>query len=192
MGPEDEAVLQKEIRRFLRAMTAADRGLVESFAWTTSITQVLVPLRRVSTTHTQSASSRQLPGLVYITLKDEVQILEALIHETAHQHLFMVEVAGPLVDPSHTEAYSSPLREDERPLLGVLLAYHALAYMCALYKDAVRSDLAPQTRFNRELHATRAKLLDAEATLVSNQQFLTERGREFLASTSEVAEYSGG
>jgi len=188
--PDDEKRLQYEIRMLLRALTAAKRNLPECVAWMTSMTQVVVPLRRVSETHTQSASSRQHPGLVYITLKDEVQILEALTHETAHQHLFMAEVDGPLVDPTDSGTYSSPLREDARPLLGVLLAYHALAYICAFYVDAVRSDLNPRSRFSEELRAARLKVLDAEGTLESNSRALTESGRQFFELTRQVVSYS--
>ena len=96
----------------------------------------------------------------------------------------------PLVDPSHVATYRSPLRIDPRPLIGILLAYHALAYICAFYFDALRHSLGTEARCGEELKSAREKLCDSERTLVSNRRFLTGLGREFLNSTMQVAEFS--
>lgn len=186
---EEEGTLRSETVRFLRACKAAERGLAVMYDWMTSMTQVAVPMRRTGGRYSKSSSSRQLPGLVCLTLHDEAQVLEALAHETAHNYLFLAEVMEPLVDPGHAELYPSPLRADKRPLLGVLLAYHALAYIGAYYTDALRGKVIEAGRCEAELTETRRRLADAERTLSANGARLTENGRAFLDRTMRVASY---
>jgi HEXXH motif-containing protein len=154
------------------------------------MTQVAVPLRRIQSRYSKSFSCRQLPGVVFLTIHDEVQVLEALVHETAHHYLFLAEMREPLVDPSHLSTYPSPLRSDPRPLLGVLLAYHALAYICAFYVDALRHSLTTSSRCEQELQSARKQLHEAEHTLVSSRRFFTDTGQEFLDLTMQVSEFS--
>jgi HEXXH motif-containing protein len=185
---EEQLQLQSDLTMFLHALAGLERCLPACYAWVTAATQVVIPMRRViGKAYSRSASSPQIPGLAYITLRDELQILEALVHETAHHHLFLVQAAGPLVDPSHTALYRSPLRPDPRPLLGVLLAYHALIYICALYADILRHDLGPEARVRRELQISRGKMLDAAETILTNRGALTDLGATFVETSTDVA-----
>jgi HEXXH motif-containing protein len=72
--------------------------------------------------------------------------LESIVHESAHLHLYMALAQEPLIDPDHDGHYKSPLRPDPRPLRGILLAYHALAYIAALFADVSRLDDASSER----------------------------------------------
>jgi HEXXH motif-containing protein len=124
-------------------------------------------------------------------VRHEVQTVEALVHESAHQHLFTAEAAGALVDPHHTALYKSPLRADARPLRGVLLACHALAYIAAYYTDALRESIAPAQLLETQLERTRHKFNDALSVLLTNNRHLTIEGRDFLDRTVEVGSYRG-
>lgn len=185
-----QADLQRELKLFLRASAAAERWLAECFRWITAATQVAIPLRQTTGEHSNSSSSPQLPGSVFLTLQNELQIIEALVHETAHQHLFLAEAEGPLVDTGHAGSYHSPLRSDPRPLRGVLLAFHALAYIAAYYADALSHGLASAARLEQQLQTTRTQLREAEEVILSNRQYLTEIGRPFVDRTIEVGRYS--
>lgn len=71
------------------------------------------------------ASSVYLWGTLFINAdyhKTLVQVLDTLIHESAHCLLFGLSVEGPLVENPEQERHSSPLREDLRPIDGI---YHA-------------------------------------------------------------------
>ena len=127
---------------------------------------------------------------MFLTLHNELQAIEALVHESAHQHLFMAETAGALVDPRHTAIYKSPLRDDPRPLRGVLLACHALAYIAAYYTDALQASLSAARRLESHISETRHKLHDALKILLANRQYLTAHGGDFLDRTMEVERYS--
>jgi HEXXH motif-containing protein len=132
---------------------------------------------------------KELPGVVTLDIDiDSVFLLEALVHESAYHHLFIEEAASPLVHPRHHGTYHSPLRPEPRPLRGILLAYHALAYICAFYTDAHINGLVPTGSYSAEIHDTVSKLAEAESTLMANRQFLTDRGNEFIDKTTDVVE----
>ena len=191
--PDDEALLDAELRMFFRALSAARDKLPDCFEWVRAMTQVVVPMRRLQgRPYSRSASSPQMPGLAYLTLHSELQVLEALVHETAHHYLFLVQAVRPLVDPAHSVLYRSPLRPDPRPLLGVLLAYHALVYIGSLYADILRHDLGPEDLVRRELALAREKMLDAGQTLQASRTALTDIGDEFFAKSLEIAAFSDG
>jgi HEXXH motif-containing protein len=102
----------------------------------------------------------------------------------------MAEATSALVDPRHTSIYKSPLRDDPRPLRGVLLACHALAYIAAFYTDALQASLAAARRLEAHISETRHKLHDALGVLLANRQHLTADGGDFLDRTLEVERYS--
>jgi HEXXH motif-containing protein len=188
-GADQQGQLRAELRRLFRAQAALQGCLAECFEWVSAVTQVVVPLRQTSGERSDSSSSPQLPGAVFLTLQSELQVIEALVHESAHQHLFLVEAEGPLVDPALTATYRSPLRPDPRPLRGVLLAYHALSYIAACYTDALEADMADCAALENAREKVRRGMDDAEETVSSNRRHLSELGETFVARTGEVARY---
>ena len=196
--PEDDdawSSLDRAIRTMMESIAISERAQQPWYAWVTAVSKVLVPLRSAGNgvagqRQVNSASSRQLPGLLQLSVHDPIQVLEALIHETAHHHMFLVEASGPVVNPSHEGTYPSPLRPEPRPLRGVLAAYHALVYMCAFYVDVLRDDFVAADECERQLEALRPLVIDTETTLLGAERHLTELGRDFLLSSVEVAHHS--
>ena len=187
---EDErTTLQSELRLCVGSILRMKEMLPDCLSWICSRTKVIVPLRSLSGEHSSSSSAAELPGVVFLTLHNQVQAIEALVHESAHQHLFMAESAGALVSPDHDGMYSSPLRDDARPLRGILLAAHALAFMKAYYEEAISVSLASSSFLQEQLNKISNFYEDAYQTLSANRGHLTERGNEFLHLTGEVGNY---
>jgi hypothetical protein len=65
-----------------------------------------------------------------------------------------------------------------------------LPNICVLYADAVCGELVPRARFAEELRAAPQKVLEAEKTLVSHRDFLTDADQEFFDLTKQVVRYS--
>jgi HEXXH motif-containing protein len=65
-----------------------------------------------------------------------MQMVEAIIHETAHLLLFGTGVGEPL-NPDE-ERYASPLRSDPRPMEGVVHATYVLARIAAAMEQIGR------------------------------------------------------
>jgi hypothetical protein len=182
---EDEQ-LREDIVSYLRAVAALFALFADCAAWVAAATRVVIALRGSDGASFASGSLAELPGVVYADLAaGERYILEGLVHESAHRHLYLAEADRPLIDPAHVERYSSPLRPEPRPLRGILLAYHALAYMCAFYAEWKAADLPGQPE--EELEDLRRKCGDAYTTLDGARHGLTEEGCEFLDLTAEVA-----
>jgi HEXXH motif-containing protein len=99
----------------------------------------------------------------------------------------IAEAESALVDPDHEGLYSSPLRPEPRPLRGILLAYHAIAYICAFYEEVISAGLGQAGICMAELPPMREKLAAAGEVLNANKQHLTSAGLRFLERTHDVA-----
>jgi len=81
-----------------------------------------------------SASYREAPGLVYLTLHPSALTLaEAIIHETQHGKLNVLRWFDPVLTNADSTWTKSPVRPDLRPLAGVLLAVHAFVPVAAFH-----------------------------------------------------------
>ncbi len=177
--------LATEVRMFMNAMQTLSSLMPGCSGWTASVTRVVVPLYREIGTKFKSGSRNDLPGVVFFDLHGgEHMIREALVHESAHQHLCVEEATGPLIDPEHNGAYASPLRPDLRPLRGILLAYHALVYMYASCAECIRCGIGAGQQ--EELEGLRGKSQDGERVLHENARHLTPSGVNFFERTREV------
>ncbi len=116
--------------------------------------------------------------------------VELMVHESAHQMLFLAEAGGDLVDPGHQQLYWSPLRRDPRPLRGILLAYHALCYICAAQADLVRAG-ALDARHIEGLSEMIYRAELAGRVLEGGRKGLTPRGFDFFERTREVLRHAG-
>jgi HEXXH motif-containing protein len=187
-APVDAQELVGDLRQLMRTVAVTEHTLPACMDWLLAVTRVVIPLRGHPDGAFRSGCEPDVPGMVYLDVTaSDLQIAEALVHESAHRHLFVAEAEGPLVEPGHNGRYTSPLRPDPRPLRGILLAGHALAYIAALYADAARARSVPSAVLETEAEALLPKLAAAEATLVGARAHLTGRGRDFLDRLQEVA-----
>jgi HEXXH motif-containing protein len=89
--------------------------------------------------------------------------------------------------------FPSPLKAKARPLRGVMLAYHALAYITALYDALERAGVTSDRRgLADELARLRAAADAAEATCLKARHLLTAHGRHFLDQTYEGVRHGTG
>jgi hypothetical protein len=186
-----QSQLKREIVLFMRSVAWIERYLPNSATWAKAVTKVAVPLYSQGGKEFRSGSTANVAGLIYLDLFGGIeQILEAIIHESAHLHLFLEEMVQPLINPACTALFESPLRPQPRPLRGILMAYHALAYICAFYLDTI----ALSAPFSETLECERAMMLakldSSEQLLLAHKHNLTLRGMAFLEKTLEVAQYA--
>jgi hypothetical protein len=185
---EQEAEVRRSTLIGLRAQALVRACLPAIADWLGALAKVLIFLD-ASENLSRSASAADLPGIVFADVKSEIALLEVLVHESAHHLLYITEAGGALIDPAENRRFSSPLRSDLRPLRGILLAYHALAFICAFYKDLEQSAVGQGAVDRSDVDGLRAKMADAEITLDSAAGSLTEEGAIFMNATREVARY---
>ena len=184
----DMAMLEDDLRRYCAFISAFRQLMPRCFEWVASATKVVIPLQRGEGLH--SSSAEEFPGLIALDIpQDLVVFVELVVHESAHRHLYIADAGAPLVSPDHDALYPSPLRRDPRPLRAVLLAYHALAYIAAAYREAAAAGLLRSEELARERIQTIDKLNDARSTVDGARMHFTPDGLEFLRQTELVADY---
>lgn len=138
-----------------------------------------------------SCSSPEVPGFIRVSRCSEVlKLLEMVVHETAHLHLFTSEMTAPLIGSSSTLLFSSPLRHEPRPLRGILLALHACAYIAAAYAEARRSGLEAATKANAERLRVLALFEESREIVAVAKAHLTPEGLDFVERTETVADWA--
>ena len=131
-----------------------------------------------------SASYREAPGLVYLTLHPStLTMAEAIVHETQHGKLNVLSWFDAVLVNGRTEWTASPVRPDLRPLMGVLLAAHAFVPVAALHARLAELDhpIARTPEFARR----RAEVLESNArglATVHEKGDPTPLGRELIAA----------
>jgi hypothetical protein len=183
-----EADVGRSIHNFLALMSVLARRTPAMLAWTSAATRVVRPLVPVAG-FARSSHDPDVPGLIEADLsRGPTQTIELIVHETAHLHLRAAQAAAALVDPYHQGTYHSPLRPEPRPLLGILLAYHALAYICAGLREASAAGVLHAESVARAVDDLGRRRDDARATMEGAWEHLTDAGAAFVARTHEVAD----
>jgi len=113
---------------------------------------------------------------------DRLTLAETLVHESGHALLFGLAEAEPLVANRPDERYRSPLRDDPRPMEGIVHATYVLSRMAKLMEAiAARCALSDPERAQAAAMAqsSRGLFLDGLAVVREHARF-TERGRAVL------------
>jgi hypothetical protein len=154
--------------------------------WISDVTIAILPIPPLPGS-TQSKSNVDAPGAVWMNANDRVSIVELLVHESAHHYLYLAEAAAPLLKPCPDDRFPSPLRTDLRPLRGVLLAVHAIAYMGLYYQGLRESPALDGGLYSAQVSRWSDGFHRGLQTLSENQRLLTQAGQDFLIQTEAVA-----
>jgi hypothetical protein len=91
------------------------------------------------------ASTFYLWGAVFtrVANKTPAELAQTLAHETGHLLLFGLMMGRPLVENTEDERYDSPLRQDARPMEGVVHAAYVVARMHYALSSILQAGLLP-------------------------------------------------
>jgi len=138
----------------------------------------------------RSRSYEFFPGAVFADWQTGLQAaVEAVVHETAHHYFHLHTLGGHLVSPAHTGLAWSPLTGRRRPLIRVLLAYHAIAYMSCLHRDWLDSGSADSPAATTALEVLGAQAAEYGRAIAAERDHLTARGLRFDQATGAVVAY---
>jgi HEXXH motif-containing protein len=90
-----------------------------------------------------SYSHPAVPFSIFVTVCEEdsplaaLRVAEAILHETMHLHLTLLETVVDLVLPGSTALYYSPWREENRPVRGVLHGLFVFRAVQAFYQALI-------------------------------------------------------
>jgi hypothetical protein len=140
------------------------------------------------------ASSLMLWGAILLNANrrgDELDMVQMLAHESAHNLLFGLATDEALLTNDDTERFSSPLRDDPRPLEGI---YHATFVLARMHRSIKRlldhgvlaETQAKRARIEMERNAVAffgsMKTLDAHADLTETGAAIIEGARAYMLS----------
>lgn len=88
-----------------------------------------------------SGSYPDRPGVMTCSFPAPTEVLcELLVHEASHQYFHILGRLGDIEDGSDSNLYFSPLRGMTRPLIYILLGYHAVANMLLYQRACLQAD----------------------------------------------------
>ncbi len=113
--------------------------------------------------------------------------LDFLIHEQSHLYLFLLNKDNPIVLNSQ-EKHKSPLREEERPLIGVYHAVFVLARVYYVLKNALDLSLIPENEkdYSKELLADYKNRFNLGLEILQTHAKMTPLGEGLILSASKL------
>jgi len=184
LGDRSMSEWGESIAQALALISETLPGWAEEFRYTT---QRILPVGFEPEMHL-SASYREAPGIVYMTLHpDPLTMAEALIHETQHGKLNLLSWVDPVLHNAYSAWSESPVRPDLRPIMGVLLAVHAFVPVAALHQRLLEID-HPISRTHR-FEERRQEVLAGNAgglQLVEQIGNPTELGRRVIVGLRTI------
>ena len=157
----DEGVpeLAREIRGLVREIVLVTDGEVQ-------------PLSRSF----DGASTFYLWGAVLLNVGDatRLDLAQSIAHEAAHLLLFGLMMGQPLTENDLEERFTSPLRQDPRPMEGVVHAAYVLARMSYALERLLESgvlSLEEQENARQELATHRSQFFDTLPIITRHARF---------------------
>jgi len=136
-----------------------------------------------------SYSHPAVPFSIFVTVCEEdselaaLRVAEAVLHETMHLHLTLLESVMDLVQPGSLAVYYSPWREEDRPVRGVLHGLFVFRAVQAFYQALIAQAGCPDEATN--FASERLLSIAQEVQLVADfarADGLTAAGRQLAAN----------
>lgn len=119
--------------------------------WVAGTVYGIIPFARPEGTPYLSGSYVDRPGVMTCSFPAPVEMIaELLVHEASHQYFYILQKLGPVDDGSDDQLYYSPARDQGRPLMFILLAYHAFANILLCLNELVASGFSTAHLLRRQ------------------------------------------
>lgn len=184
-------LLSHDIENFYTMVSQLQIFFPHWFQWIKNVVRIVVPLARFKVPAMSSFTFENGPGYVCMDLfAEQMMLLKILIHETAHLYFHISECAGTFIDPDHQDLYWSPLKRTSRPLRNVLLAYHAMVFMAAFLKEALKAPIEKSLNFNSSYHKLIEDTRNTRENIDAQKRHFTDLGLVFLEKTHNVFDFA--
>lgn len=192
----DQRTLDTARERIGAAMALLDRGFPEMAEEIRELLYEIViatgPDDPKSLTF-DGSSSYMMWGAIMLNARGQLSVLDtaqALAHESGHNLLFGLCANGPLVENDDEEAFSHPLRQDPRPMDGVVHAAYVIARMhqtverlleSGVLDEEQRAAAAKDIQLHREYFAASDEVIRSGALLTPVGKAAMEAARAQVA-----------
>ena len=145
-----------------------------------------------STSNMEGATSPRFFGAVYLSFPKHnlaehplLFLADSLVHEMSHLYLNTIMTYDPLVLNELNNQFSSPVRTELRPMIGVYHAAFVLSRVIRLFINSERLNLYPDRVFLKSFIKVLLSQYEAAYQTVSTHGILSELGKQILESTRE-------
>lgn len=131
---QGEATQDKQIKRIEQALSLIHEFSPDCFSALKNFTHSIIP---ITDTGVVSFSLQSLPGYSSLNLfeRDNIDLLDDLIHENGHHYLNVHLNQTELINEDDEEIFYSPWRRAFRPIRGLYHAYLTFAWALKLFVD---------------------------------------------------------
>ena len=136
------------------------------------------------------ASSYMLWGALILSVDDkksDLEMMETLAHESCHSFLFGLTIDEPLTLNDEETLYSSPLREDKRPMDGIYHATFVSARMHYVIDEASKSSILSKEQMLEcvKLKAASSKAFFDGYSTVAKEGDLSSTGKQVIRNAHD-------
>lgn len=158
--------------------------------WVQATINAVIPLS-LRSGHIAGGSSIYDFGCIHLSMDMErLRLAEQLVHEASHQWLSVASLLGALTDGTDERLYYSPIRNCDRPIHFILIAYHAMANVYKFYLDCrERGYPASVSFFSHKIRDLQVQL-DALDKALEATKSLTTVGRALWHPLKEQIDLS--
>ena len=188
MAPADSEALQRFLLDHRWAMARMEEDLPEMAAeiqaMVSQLILVWIPDDKVRLSF-DGGSAPMLWGGMFINAarqRTPLELLEVLVHESAHLLLYAFTQHEPLVLNDEAERYDSPLRNDPRPMEGIFHATWVSARMAYVMHILSRSPRLDDALRRESLVASQVDIANFAAghAVIQSHARLSETGRQLI------------
>ena len=133
-----------------------------------------------------SFTSRNAPGAVFISMTPVILLAESIVHESVHNIVYNANRLIEFVKPTNTnKLLKSPLRDDARPIYGILHQAIVLHYLVEFYCELINNSDNENVKRNAKSIEKRMNQLQKDLkmsleTLSNNKEELLDHGQNLV------------
>lgn len=167
-----------------RALDLLDRHAPVYRVWVERVIRHVIPLH-FEKSFISSGSEAGQPGVIHMRYyPNAMATAEILVHEATHQYMHILCRLGDIDDGSDRRLYYSPIRQAERPLWAIVIAYHAFANVLLLYRLCRESGIEDDGYCTKQESLLLPQLRELQRILANNHA-LTDVGRGLVEPLTE-------
>jgi len=196
LPPNEKQSLQTKnsVLKALELMKTAVPTMAEEFLSIVNQVVLAAASKEPNARRFDGASSYMLWGALILSVDDEksdLEMMETLAHESGHSFLFGLTINEPLTLNDEEALYSSPLREDPRPMDGIFHATFVSARMHYAIDEASKSSILndEQRRECEKLKTASAKAFFDGYSTVAKEGSLSSTGKQVMQNAYNYMQY---
>lgn len=182
------ASLDMEVKKAINLIHIIDAPMA------TEINSLIATIKLLHNHSTLAATSPKFFGAIYLSIPmghlkihQHLVLVDHLVHETSHLYLNSILIHDPLVLNDENARFSSPIRKDSRPMLGIYHAVFVLSRVIRILKMIDQFNLYHDADFLNQCTIKFIKQYEIGFETIKKHGILSDLGQGIFLSTRECS-----